>query len=130
MDVQAALSRIHAPKGVTSLIAGVMSGDFDPIRDQDAAGATLARARAELEKIKTAQANCKSDWAYWGYEGDKAYWRATVSILEAAELVGADNLPDVPAPNTENCVVMDACWKVEQFGAEVLKRAKESKEAA
>ena len=125
MTLQEALSQIHAPKGLSSVIEGVMRGDFDPIREQDATGKTLGHARVELERVREAQANCKSDWAYWGYEGDKAYWQAVVSILEAAELVGPDSLPDIPVPNLQNCVVMDSCARLSNWGAAILKAAKE-----
>lgn len=123
MNIQEAISRIHAPKGMTSVIAGVMSGDFDSIRNQDAIGQSLDTAKEKLESIKKAQRNCGSDWAWWGYQGDIAYWSAVVSLLEAAELVGADNLPDVEAPSKDG-VVMDVCSRVEEFGREVLKRAR------
>ena len=125
MNVDEALSRIHAPKGQTSIIAGLMSGDTDSIQSQNAVGASLETARRKLEDVKTAQRNCGSDWAYWGYEGDIAYWSAVVLILEAAELVGADSLPDVDAPRTDG-VVMDVCSRVQGFGREVLRLAKES----
>lgn len=128
MNVEEALSRIHAPKGQTSIIAGLMSGDTDSIRTQSAVGASLEAARSKLEDVETAQQNCGSDWAYWGFEGDRAYWSAVVSILEAAELVGSDNLPDVDAPRTDG-VVMDVCSRVQNFGREVLRLAKESASA-
>lgn len=124
MTVAEALSRIHAPKGMTSLIAGVMSNDFDPIRDQNAAGKSLSAAQAQLEAAEKAQAECQSDWAYWGYMGDISYWRAVVSILKAAEITGPDKLPNVPAPDLSACVVMDACSKVERFGSDILAAAK------
>jgi len=123
MELQEALSRIHAPKGMTSVISGMLSGDLDPIRDQDAVGTSLAQAREKLESTQEAQRNCGSDWAYWGYQGDISYWKAVVSILEAADLVGANNLPDVPPPDRGG-VVMDACSRVERFGSEVLRLAK------
>jgi hypothetical protein len=126
MNVQQAISGIHAPKGVTSVIAGVMSGDFDPIRDQSAVGTSLEGARAKLSAVKHAQDTCKSDWAYWGYQGGRSYWQAVVYILEAAELVGANNLPDIPIPDVSGKVVMDACSYIEQFGRNILETAKAS----
>lgn len=107
------------------MIAGVMSMDFDPIREQNAVGSSLVAAQAALEKAENAQREAKSDWAYWGYEGDRAYWHAVVDILTAANLVGADSLPDVAPPSLANCVVMDACAKVERFGREIREQAEE-----
>ena len=128
MTLEEALRKIHAPKGVTSMIAGVMAGDFDPIREQNASGVALEEARNRLKKIKESQANCKSDWAFWGYEGDKAYWQATIFILEAAEITGPENLPEIEAPSGRG-VVMDVCHQVEQFGVQMLKAAKATVEA-
>ncbi len=123
MNLNEALSKIYAPQGMTSVLAGVMSGDLAPLGHESAVGASLIAARDKLAAIQKAQDNCGSDWAYWGYEGELAYWRAVVSLLEAAELVGADKLPDVPAPRTDG-VVMDVCAHVERFGNEVLTLAK------
>lgn len=123
MTLQEALSKIHAPKGMTTLIACMLNGEAAPLQWQNAVGATLAEARKKLAAAQQAQANCRSDYAYWGYQGDVSYWRAATNLLEAAELVGADQLPDVAAPRTGG-VVMDVCSYVEQFGAEVLRRSR------
>jgi len=123
MKLQEALSKIHSPKGQTSIIAGVMSGDFAPIRDQSAVGASLESAREKLKSAEDLQNNATSDWAYWGYAGDVAYWRCVVNLFEAAEICGADNLPDVPPPKLEG-VVMDVQGNVEQWGADVLAQAR------
>lgn len=125
MKLQDALSKIHAPKGATSIIAGVMSGDFAPIRDQSAVGASLETARAKLKSAEDAQNNATSDWAYWGYAGDVAYWRCVTSLLEAAAISGADNLPDVPMPKLVG-VVMDVQHNLETWGADVLAKARET----
>lgn len=126
MNVEEALSKIHSPKGMTSVIEGVLTGDFDSIRSQDATNASLTEARAKLESIQKTQAECKSDAAYWGYEGDAAYWRAVVSILEAAVITGPENLPDIEAPNTEGRVVMDACSLIEKYGKAILSAAQKA----
>lgn len=125
MKLSDILPKIHAPKGVTTVMAAVMSGDCDSIKGGDAVGKSLEEAKAELKKAKTNIDNCTSDWSYWGYAGDLAYWRATCALLEAAKLVGADNLPDVPLPDMEGGVVMDIQAKLEHFGEEVLSKAKE-----
>lgn len=123
MKLSEALSKIHAPKGVTSIVAGAMSGDFDSIRHQNAAGVSLESARAKLRAAEEAQNKATSDWAYWGYAGDVAYWQCAVSLLEAAEICGADNLPDVPMPKLEG-VVMDVQYEVARWGAAVLAKAR------
>jgi len=123
MKLEEALSRIHAPKGTTSVIAGMMSGDFGPIRDQSAVGASLESARLKLKSALDAQNSATSDWAYWGYAGDVAYWRCAVSLLEAAAITGTENLPDVPMPKLDG-VVMDVQYNLEKWGAAVLAQAR------
>jgi hypothetical protein len=127
MKLEEALSKIYAPKGVSSVIAGILSGDFAPIRDQSAIGVSLEKAKAELQSANDAMSKCKSDWAYWGYAGDVAYWRCVVSLLEASLITGAENLPDVPMPNL-NGVVMDVQYNLEKWGSDVLAKAQETKE--
>lgn len=129
MTTKEAISMIHAPKGMTSIIAGVMSGDYSVLPHDKGEGSDLFKAKAEHDKYKKALNECKSDWAYWSILGDVAYWGAIVDILEAGELVGHENLPNVPAPNVEGLVVMDAIGKVESFGKEVLRKAKENASA-
>ena len=124
MNVTEALNRIHAPKGVTTVIEALRSGDARSVQPQSGDGLDVEQAKAKLAAVREAQRTCGSDWAYWGYEGDIAYWTAVVSILEAVALIGPDNLPDVPAPPTQG-VVMDLCGKVVRYGAEVLLLAKE-----
>lgn len=126
MNLQEALSKMSVPQGMTSMLSAVMSGDFDPIAHKTAVGVSLAAAREHLAARKHAQEHCESDWAYWGYEGEIAYWNAVVNVLEAAELVGADKLPDIPAPRTDG-VLMDVCSYVERYGQAVLAAAKAAK---
>lgn len=123
MKLSEVLNKIHAPKGTSSIIAGALSGNWEPLQDQDAAGADLTRARTELARVTEAMNKSQSDWAYWGWAGDVAYWTAVVSLLEAAAITGPDNLPDVPLPDF-NGVVMDVQYHLEQFGARVLEAAK------
>src|SRR5438105_143504 len=107
MNLQDAIKAIHSPKGFTSVIEALLGGgDARSIEDQNALGKGRADAEAALAKAQKAQNECKSDAAYWGYMGDVCYWRAVVNIIKAAELVGPDNLPDVPLPQWGG-VVMD-----------------------
>lgn len=122
MTVAQALGKIYAPKGMTSMIAGALSGDFDPLRPQNGFGVTLHQAEEKLEFARQAQENCSSDWAYWGYTGDIAYWRAVVNILKAAALVGDDALPDVDPGNLQG-MVMDSCSRIEKYGETILRYA-------
>ena len=129
MNIDEALSKIHAPKGITSMLAGALSGDFDPIRGPDLITKNLDVAKGKLAEVIESQSNCRSDWAFWGYEGDKAYWSAVVNILEAAAIVGADNLPDVTGPEV-GCVVMDQCSYITKFGKDILAAAKAKRKEA
>lgn len=124
MNVNDALNSIHAPKGLTSVIDGLMGGDIDSIQNQNGIGKSLEEAQRMLKRAQDAQQACKSDAAYWGYMGDISYWQAVVDILTAADLVGAESLPDIDKPNLSGCVVMDACSKVQKFGDDILAAAK------
>jgi hypothetical protein len=126
MTTQEAIGAIHAPKGMTSVISGIMSNDFSVLPHEKGKGSDLAKASEMVEKYEQDLKNCKSDWAYWSILGDLEYWRTIHKILEAGELVGHNNLPYVSAPDLENCVVMDSIGKVGQFGDEILRKAKEA----
>jgi hypothetical protein len=84
---------------------------------------TLEQAEAALDTAEKAQDNAGSDYAYWGYEGQRSYWACMVSLLKAAAITGPDNLPDVPVPDFSGDVVMDAAYHMEQFGERVLRLA-------
>ena len=120
MNLKQALEPIAPVVGFSSLIGAPGS-----VSEERIVGADLQNAIKKLAEIKDAQKNCGSDYAYWGYEGQRAYWSAVVDILQAAELVGNDNLPDVPPPDTEGKVVMDACWYIQKYGRDILEKAEE-----
>lgn len=129
MTLQEALSQIHGPVGQTTLIAGILDGDLSSAKRREIVGTSLKDARDHLEAVRKAQSECKSDYAFWGYEGEKAAWEAAVKILEAAEIVGPDDLPDVPL-EMGGGVVMDECAKLDRWSAEVLRLAKHREAAA
>lgn len=105
------------------MIAGLMSGDVAPISGGTHVGQSLAEARDQLAKVIQAQRDCKSDWAYWGWQGDISYWTAVVSLLEAAEITGPDALPDIPF-ESKGGVVMDVCAEQERYGRRMLEAAR------
>lgn len=124
MTLQKAIDNIHAPKGLTSILSGLMTGDYSVLPHENGIGADHEKAKQEVAKWKQALNECKSDWAYWSILGDLAYWEAIESIYQAAAIVGPDNLPDVPKPNLDGLVVMDCIGKVQQYGNEILNEAK------
>jgi hypothetical protein len=113
--------RIAPVAGLTSAIAAPES----VAARGPAAPVSLASARAERDGLIRARDASTSDAAYWGYVGQIAYWRAVVSLLEAVELVGPDNLPDVEPPDQDG-VVMDNAARLQEWGDEVLARAREA----
>lgn len=125
MKLEEALNKIGGPtRGVTSMISGLMTGDVAPISGDKRVAESLAQAREKLASVQKAQSECKSDWAWWGYQGDISYWETVVSLLEAAEIVGPNNLPDV-AYDDSGGVVMDICARQERFGKEVLRLSRD-----
>lgn len=124
MTVAEAISHIHAPKGMTSILAGISSGDYSVLPHEKGNNADLEKATEQVEIHKNALKECKSDWSYWSILGDLEYWQAIEKILKAGELVGNDKLPYVPPPNLEGLVVMDAIGAVGTYGDSVLLAAK------
>jgi len=105
--------------GVSSLI-----GAPESVRTQGVAAVTLDQARAQLALVLEAQDRCTSDHAYWGHEGQRAYWVAVVDVLTAAAITGPDDLPDVELPSGGG-IVMDSCSRLEAFGRQVLELARQ-----
>lgn len=112
MTLQEAIDRLGSPPvGATTLISAALAGDFSSIpkdaKPNDSDPATIREAaKTRLEERREAQRNCGSDWAYWGYEGEIGYLESVVALAEAAEKVGADNLPDIEGPK-QGGVLMD-----------------------
>ena len=119
MTVNEAVSKIHAPKGVTSILAGLTSGDYSVLPHDKGIGADILTAKEQIAKYQKAIKECDSDWAYWSILGDLEYWKAVHNILEAATLNNGV-LADVEAPDMEGLVVMEAISKVSKFGEQVL----------
>src|SRR3990167_7315523 len=101
MKLDDVLKELTPVVGLTSLIGAPQS-----VSSRQALQPTLRQARREYERVQAAQAASNSDAAYWGWEGQRAYWACLVSLLEATEITGEDNLPDVPLPKRIG-VVMD-----------------------
>ena len=119
MKVQEAIKLIHAPKGVTSILSGLMTGDYSTLPHAQGLGADLEKARAKVLQTQKAFDACQSDWAYWSILGDLAYWKAIENILTAGAANNGE-VADVPAPQMEGLVVMVAIGRVEEFGKKVL----------
>ena len=120
MRLDDVLNRLAPVAGLTSMAAAPESVRTDQI---DSNRITLGGAYEALAHVQDQQNNCGSDAAYWGYEGQRAYWQAVVYLLEAAKITGADSLPDMQIPDLSNRVVMDAAFYMQQFGEQVLKAA-------
>lgn len=118
MTLEEALAPIAPVVGLSSLI-----GAPESVSSRQAEGPSLDAARTRLAALKKAMDHATSDYSYWGYAGQHSYWTAVVDILEAAELVGNDRLPDVPAPETGG-VVMDSMAQIESYGRAILDAAK------
>ena len=127
MKLNDALNVISAPKGLTSLIDGIASKDYSVLPHKDGVSASLQEAEDAVAKYEQQLRDCQSDWAYWSILGDLKYWKAVRNILNAADMVGADNLPDVEFPKTGGLVVMDAIGKVTDYGEKILSKARQMK---
>lgn len=122
MKLHDLMDRLHPVVGFTSMI-----GAPESVRTAGAVGAevTLGGAREALAHAEHMQNTAKSDAAYWGHQGQVSYWRAVVSLYEAADIAGPDNLPDIePTFLDGNYVVMDLCHHMETWGKSVLEAAR------
>ena len=126
MTIKEAIEKIHAPKGITSVIAGVMSGDYSVFPHQKGIEADRKKAEEMVEGLKESLKNCTSDWSYWSILGDLEYWRAVLNILVAGE-IGGGIVADVEFDDSGG-VVMDQISKVTEFGEKVLKETKKMTE--
>lgn len=121
MKLNEVVGKLAPVVGLTSMIGApgsVRLGQIDPDR------ITFGGAHEALANVKNLQDNCGSDAAYWGYEGQRAYWQAVVYLFEAAKITGPDKLPDMALPDLSGHVVMDAAFYLEQFGKRVLDKVK------
>jgi hypothetical protein len=125
VTTQQAINAIYAPKGVTSIIEGILHDDFSVMPHEKGKDANILKAEEMIAKYEKDLHSCKSDWSYWSILGDLVYWKAIKNILDASAIAGSNNLPDIPIPDLNGCVVMDAIYKVEKFGFEVLSKTKE-----
>lgn len=123
MKLDKALKMIHAPKGMTSILAGLSTGDFSVLPHQKGLKATMDEVDEKIAQTKEAKKNCTSDWSYWSILSDLVYWETVKNILLAAEITGPQNLPDMKGLK-EGGVVMDAIYNVEQWGISLLKKAR------
>lgn len=123
MKLTEVLSMISAPKGLSSILAGITHNDYSVLPHQKGLEATIYIAYEKIRLHQSQLAECKSDWSYWSILGDLAYWKAIKNILKGAEIVGEDNMPEV---NFENkaVVVMDSIAEIEKFGEYVLSECK------
>lgn len=126
MTLEQAINNIHAPHGVSSIIAGIVNDDYSVLRDPKAVATSVVEIEHKVKGVQRQLDECKSDWAYWSILGELSYWRATLNIYKAAEIVGFDKLADIPAPTLEGISVMDAIARVEKYGKDILSHAQQS----
>ena len=122
MKLADALLHIRPPYGATTIVAAVMSGDFDPIKRGPSATASREEAERQRDAAQERRDKATSDWSYWGYWAERHAWASLANLLAAAAISGADDLPDVPGPPFEG-VVMDVGAKMERWSADVLAAA-------
>jgi hypothetical protein len=119
MKLTEVLSMISAPKGLTSILAGIAQNDYSVLPHQKGLEATIFVADEKIALHKKQLNECKSDWSYWSILGDLVYWKAVKNILKGAEIVGENNMPNVKFEN-KAIVVMDSIAEIENFGKYVL----------
>ena len=96
MTVKEALDKIYAPKGLTSVIEGLINNDFSVLDNQKGTEASFDFANLKIKELQIQLDNCHSDWSWWSILGDLEYWKAAKNILEAGMIHGGE-LADVEA---------------------------------
>lgn len=124
MKLETAISAMSAPKNFEMIMTAALTNDTSIFNTPDALTASMQFIDEQIATHQKKLDNCQSDLAYWSILGDLAYWRAAKNIHLAAEITGADRLPDIPVPNMKNGILMDIIGKVEQFGKDLLNEAK------
>lgn len=122
MKLEDALSKINPPKTLGSLINSTL-GYNEIIQHESPAGKTLEEAHAHRDMAIDRMANSNSESEYWNYQGELSAWQAACDVLEAAELVGPDNLPDITYPKKLGPDITSACAQLEGWGQNVLYEA-------
>ena len=124
MKLSEVLEKIHAPKGLTSVMMGIAEGDMSVMPHKDGSiGVGLSYAEDMVTLYKKQLDECTSDWSYWSILGDLEYWKTVRDLLQASDITGEDSLPDIDLPSTQG-VVMDNIASLRQFGRDVLAEAK------
>jgi hypothetical protein len=129
MKLSDALKSIAPARGVTTVIEAVLHG-----KESLAAGSvwtteSLTEARAMREAATRRQQQCQSDWEYWAHEGDISYWSAVCSLLEAAQIVGENSLPEIPFAD-RGATVMERCSAQQTWSEQVLTAARATAQTA
>ena len=125
MTLQQALSNISAPKGFTSLVNSLITGDLSNIDTPDIKKLSNTEIADKVKELQQKLADCKSDSEYWSILSNITYCTTVILIKSAADLVGENNLPDVPPPELKT-MLMVAIENLEQYGKNIYKQSIEN----
>lgn len=126
MKLSEILAQIEAPKGLSSVLAGISQSDYTVLPHMDGLTAKLSIAEEKVAQYEKQINECQSDWYYWSILGDLSYWRAVLNILRGADLVGENNMPNMPYEK-KGMVVMDVIGNLEDYGKSVYRACMDQK---
>lgn len=129
MKLSDALTLIAPVRGGTTVIEAVLAGKERLAASSVRTTKSLTEARAMLEAATTRRQQSQSDWEYWAHEGAISYWRAVCSLLEAAQIVGENSLPEIPFAD-RGITVMERCSAQQAWGEQVLAAARAAAQTA
>ena len=129
MKLSDALTLIAPVRGGTSVIEAVLAGKESLAASSVRTTESLTEARAMLEAATSRRQQSQSDWEYWAHEGDISYWSAVCSLLEAAQIVGENSLPEIPFAD-RGATVMERCSAQQTWSDQVWTAAKAAAQAA
>lgn len=125
MTLQQALSNISAPKGFTSLVNSLITGDLSNIDTPDIKKLSNTEIADKVKELQQKLADCKSDSEHWSILSNITYCNTVILIKSAADLVGENNLPDVPPPELKT-MLMVAIENLENYGKNIYKQSIEN----
>ena len=129
MKLSDALKLVAPVRGGTTVIEAVLAGKESLAASNFQTTESLTEARAMLEAATNRQQQSQSDWEYWAHEGAISYWSAVCSLLEAAQLVGENSLPEIPFAD-RGITLMERCSAQQTWGEQVLAAARAAAQAA
>lgn len=127
MHLRTALINLPSIQSLEAWMWAFGSGRADMMEDQYAVDTDPATAQAQRDYYRKRKEACTgSDIGWIGYKAHETFWQVVCQIHETAAITGPENLPDLPAPAVDLLSSFDKITRLEQYGEQLLKTAKQT----